>query len=331
MMTPERILQLGLGFWGAKTLLTAVELNLFTLLETGPLDAAAIGEKLFLNGRGDRDFLDALVALGMLEREDGLYRNVPEAAVFLDRKKPSYIGGLLEMANARLYPSWGSLTEALKTGRPQNPESDSTFETLYSDPARLRQFVSAMTGVSMGSAKALAAKFPWNDYRTFVDVGCAQGCVPVQVSLANPHLRGTGFDLQQVGPIFTEYVAGFHLSERVGFQPGSFFTDALPSADVIVMGHILHDWNLETKKMLLRKAHEALPDGGSLIVYEALIDDDRRQNAFGLLMSLNMLVETEGGFDYTGADCKEWMREAGFRETRVEHLNGPDSMVIAIK
>jgi hypothetical protein len=100
---------------------------------------------------------------------------------------------------------------------------------------------------------------------------------------------------------------------------------------VLVMGHILHDWDLGQKKGLIAKAYAALPAGGALLVYEALIDDERRQNAFGLLMSLNMLIETPGGFDYTGADCRGWMREAGFRDTRVEHLVGPDSMVVGVK
>ena len=97
------------------------------------------------------------------------------------------------------------------------------------------------------------------------------------------------------------------------------------------MGHILHDWDLDVKRMLIRKAYDAIPEGGALLVYESIIDDDRSQNAFGLLMSLNMLIETPGGFDYTGADCIGWMKEAGFRDARVEHLVGPESMVIGFK
>jgi hypothetical protein len=332
-VSPQQILQLGLGFWGSKTLLSAVELRLFTELAKGPLDVEAIRNRLGLHERGAVDFLDALVALGMLEREGGVYRNTAESDVFLDRGKPSYVGGILEMANARLYDSWGLLTQALKTGKPQDAKgrSGDTFEVLYSSPEGLREFLSGMTGISMGPACALAATFPWAHYRSFVDVGCAQGCVPVQLALAHPHLEGTGFDLPQVRPVFEEYVAGFGLSERVKFAEGSFFTDPLPSADVIVMGHILHDWDLEQKLMLLSKAYDALPEGGSVVVYEALIDDDRRKNTFGLLMSLNMLIETPAGFDYTGADCREWMRQAGFKESRVEHLVGPTSMVVGIK
>ncbi|HEX8140008.1 MAG TPA: methyltransferase [Pyrinomonadaceae bacterium] len=333
-VTPDQIMQLGLGFWASKTLLSAVELRLFTELAKGPMTAETVGERLRLHPRAVRDFLDALVSLRMLERDAaGLYRNTPEADTFLDRAKPSYIGGMLEMANTRLYPFWGRLTEALQTGRPQNEAKSggNFFEALYAEPERLEDFLSAMTGLSLGAARQIAEKFPWKNYRTFIDIGGAQGGVPVQVALAHPHLTGGIFDLPSVGPVFEKYVARHGLSERLRFYPGDFFRDPLPSADVLVMGHILHDWNMEEKRVLLKKAYEALPEGGALIIFEALIDDERRANTLGLLMSLNMLIETPGGFDYTGADCCAWMREAGFSRTYVEHLVGPDSMVVAVK
>ena len=164
-----------------------------------------------------------------------------------------------------------------------------------------------------------------------MDVGAAQGALPVVLAQAHQRLKGTGADLPVVKPVFERYVASNGMQDRVKFAPLDFFKEPLPRADVIIMGHILHDWDLPTKQMLIRKAYDALPDGGSFIVFEALIDDERRTNAFGLLMSLNMLIETPGGFDYSGADCSGWMREAGFKETRVEHLAGPDSMVIGVK
>jgi hypothetical protein len=238
------------------------------------------------------------------------------------------------MANHRLYPFWGHLTEALRTGQPQNElktGSPGLFETLYADPLRLKEFLAAMTGISHGANMAIATQFPWKGYRTFVDVGTAQGDLAVQVALANAHLRGTGFDLPEVGPIFEDYITALGVADRLTFSAGSFFDQDLPKADVVMMGHILHDWDLPTKKMLVRKAFDALPSGGAFIVYEAIIDDDRSKNAFGLMASLNMLIETPGGFDYTGADCRGWMAEAGFGKTRVEPLVGPDSMVIGIK
>jgi hypothetical protein len=332
-ITPDAIMQLGFGYWGSKTLLSAVELGLFTELAKGPLTLEAVQTRLGLHERGARDFLDALTALGMLKREQDLYSNTPATELYLDRAKPTYIGGMLEMMSARLYRFWGDLTEGLKTGLPQNEakHGGDLFDTLYSDPKRLEQFLSAMTGLSLGIARAIAQKFPWSQYQTFVDVGAAQGGLPVVLAQSHPHLRGTGADLPIVGPIFEKYVASHGLQERLRFASLDFFQDPLPKADVIVMGHILHDWDLETKKMLIGKAYDALPPGGALLLFEAIIDDERKQNAFGLLMSLNMLIETRGGFDYTGADGQAWMRDAGFKQTRVEHLSGPDSMVIGIK
>ena len=332
-VSPDRIMHLGLGFWASKAVLSAVELGLFTELAKGALPAEGLRTRLGLHPRSARDFFDTLVSLGLLERTDSTYANSPEADLFLDRAKPSYIGGLLEMANARLYRHWASLTEGLQTGLPQNEAKNGgdPFQALYSTPASLKSFLQAMTGISMGAAQAIARKFPWEQYKTFADIGTAQGGTPTQVALARPHLTGYGFDLAVVRPIFEEYVRSFRLEGRLKFLTGDFFRDPLPSADVLIMGHILHDWNQEEKRMLLKKAYAALPEGGALIVFEALIDDERCKNAFGLLMSLNMLIETPGGFDYTGADCSTWIREAGFRETRVEHLLGPDSMVIGIK
>jgi SAM-dependent methyltransferase len=332
-LEPGRILELGLAFWGSKTLLSAVELGVFTELAAGPCPADELAARLGLHPRSVRDFLDALVALGMLDRGDGVYMNTPQTDLFLDRAKPSYVGGVLEMAGARLYPFWGWLTDALKSGEPQNESrtGDDFFGALYSDPDRLAQFLRAMTGLSAGAAIAIAGKFPFERYGSVLDLGCAEGGLVVRLAQTHQHLRATGFDLPSVQDTFERYVDSFGLEERIAFAGGDFFEDPLPPADVITLGHILHDWSLDEKKLLLARVYEALPEGGAAIVFDAVIDDERRENAFGLLMSLNMLIETPAGFDYTGADCQQWMRETGFTETYVEHLAGPDSMVIGIK
>ena len=331
--SPDHILQTGLAFWASKTLLSAVEMEVFTELAKGPEDLPSLTGRLGLHPRSSRDFLDALVALGFLERTNGHYANTPSSDLFLDKHKPSYIGGILEMANKRLYGHWCHLTPALRTGVNQNEAfgGEEPFAALYADPTRLKGFLRAMTGISRGANIAIAERFPWSTYKTVADCGTAQGDLIVQIALKNSHLSGIGFDLPEVAPVFEEYVEENKLASRVKFQAGSFFTEPLPKVDVITMGHILHDWDLDEKRMLIRKAYEALPAGGAFIAYDSLIDDDRSTNAFGLLMSLNMLIETPGGFDYTGADCIGWIREAGFREARVEHLIGPDSMVIGIK
>ncbi len=332
-LVPDRLLQIGFGFWSSKTLLTAVELGLFTELAKRQRDGKALAAKLKLHPRSARDFFDALVALGLLRRAGTRYANTPETAQFLDRAKPSYVGGMLEMCNLRLYGFWGSLTEALRTGQPQNEvkTGGDFFGTLYADPQRLEGFLKAMTGLSQGTARSIAEKFPWKRYHSFADIGCAQGGVAVQLALAHRHLDGQGMDLPVVRPVFEAYVRSKKLQQRVTFHEGDFFKEALPKVDVLIMGHILHDWDLKEKMMLLRKAYAALPSGGALIVHEALIDDARKTNVFGLLMSLNMLIETKGGFDFTGADCRHWMKKAGFARAKVEPLAGPDAMVIGFK
>lgn len=333
-VTYDRIMQTAMGFWASKVLLSAVELNVFGVLASGPLDAASLCRRLNIHERAARDFLDALVAQGLLSRDGvGRYGNGNEAARFLDPSQPDYVGGIVEMFNARLYGFWGSLTEALRTGEPQNEAKTGgdLFAGLYADPARLEGFLRAMTGITTPVADALSKVCQWEDVRHVVDIGTAQGCVPVRLAQSHPHLQVTGFDLPPVEPIFSRFVASQGVADRVRFTAGDFFRDPLPAADVLIMGMILHDWDLATKSMLIGKAHAALPPGGSLIVCEMLIDDERRTNLPGLLMSLNMLIETRGGFDFTGADCTGWLREAGFSATRVVPLAGPYSAVIGTK
>jgi hypothetical protein len=332
-ISADNIMQLGFGFRGAKALLSAVELGLFTELAIAPRNAEMLRQRLGLHERSARDFFDALVALGMLDRQDGVYRNTPETDFYLDRHKPSYIGGIFCFANTRLYQNFGSLTKALRTGRPQNEITNSKdlFDTLYSDPDAVAEFARAMTGLSLPVARVLARRFPWTEYRTLIDVGAAEGVVPVEIALAHVHLTGGGLDLPQLRPIFEAYVRRCGLEHRLHFHASNFLEEPLPAADVLVMGHILHDWNLPVKRELLAKANAALPKGGALIVYDRMIDDGRRENAAGLLMSLSMLVETSGGFDYTGADCVGWMKAAGFSTVSCEHLCGSCSMVVGIK
>jgi O-methyltransferase domain/Dimerisation domain len=335
---PSHIMQVGMGFWASKTLLSAVELELFTKLGSGSTTGPEMAEALGLHERAIPDFPDALVALGVLDRDgegrDAAYRNTREAAVFLDKASPAYIGGILEMANARLYPFWGDLTEALQTGKPQNEikhTGKAMFEELYSDPDRLGQFMNAMTGISMGPFQMLAEKFDFSRYETLCDVGGATGQLSITVANRHPHLRCTSFDLPVVEPIAKRTIEAAGLSGRVKTAGGDFFADPLPKADVITMGLILHDWNLERKVQLINAAYEALPDGGAFIVIENLIDDARRENVFGLMMSLNMLIEFGDAFDFTGKDFAKWCEEVGFKEVDVVPLAGPTSAGIAYK
>jgi predicted O-methyltransferase YrrM len=337
-ITPEKILEVGFAFWPSKVLLTAVELDVFTTLGARSMTGAELRRVLGLHPRGIYDFFDTLVALGFLEREGdgpgGKYRNTASTAQFLDRNQPGYIGGMLEMLNARLFGYWNDLGTALKTGRPQNEVKHSQqplFEALYSDPARLEQFMSAMRGISTPNFQALAEKVDFSKFRTLCDVGGATGLLSTLVAQRHPHLQCISFDLPEVEPIARRWIARDGMADRVTAVSGDFLKNPLPRADVITMGMILHDWNLDKKKHLVRLAYAALPPGGAFIAIENLIDDARRQNAFGMMMSLNMLIEFGDAFDFTGADFWNWCREAGFKRYEVVHLGGPCSAAIAYK
>jgi hypothetical protein len=326
---PDTIMQLTRAYAGSKALVSAVELELFTTLADGPLTAEELRARLGLQPRGTTDWLDALVSLDMLKRDGDQYANTPVTDFYLDRAKPAYVGGMV-IGMAADTSHWDKLTAGLRTGRPQI-DGDQDFLDQYDDSAGLTEFMHQMTGLSMGAALAIAEKFPWPRYRTVIDIGAAEGCVPVQLALRHLHLTGGGFDLPTVQQAFEEYVDTHRLADRLRFYPGDFFTDPLPSADVLVMGHVLHNWSLDQKLELLDKAYHALPDGGALIVYDSIIDDGRRINTFGLLMSVAMLLVTHDGFDYTAAECRSWMASTGFHDSYIAPLVGPESMVVGIK
>jgi O-methyltransferase domain/Dimerisation domain len=335
---PDAILQTAFGFWNSKVLLTAVTFGLFTTLGDRRLTGAELGKELGLHPRGTSDFFDALVAMKFLEREgdgaDARYFNTPAGALYLDESSPRYIGGILEMLNARLFRFWNDLPEALRTGRPQNETKHGDkgiFEELYSDPEKLEQFLGGMTGLSRINFEALAEKFDFSRYSTLCDVGGATGLLSIEVAKRFPKVNCISFDLPPVEPVAKKHIAAAGLSDRIRTASGDFFSDPLPKADVITMGMILHDWNLEKKMQLIRAAHDALPPGGAFIAVEALIDDARRENVLGLLMSLNMLIEFGEAFDYSAADFETWGRKVGFTRFEVVHLAGPSSAAIAYK
>jgi precorrin-6B methylase 2 len=329
----NRLFEIGSAYRKAKVLLSAVELGVFSVLAAGSLDATDLAERVKVNKRAARDFFDALVAMGLLTRDGkGRYRNTVESDHYLDEAKPTYLGASFDQYNRREYGLWGSLTKALQTGNPAaETKGQDHFGSLYTDAARFQTFVTAMTSGSMLAAQGIARQFPWKNYNTLCDVGTAQGCLPVQVTLAHPHMRGIGFDLPPVRSAFEDYAAKHAVADRLRFQGGDFFKEPLPAADVIVLGRVLHNWDLETKTMLLRKAYQAIPTGGAVIVYDMLIDDERRSSASGLLSSLNMLLWTARGFGYSGSDCVGWMGSVGFRQTSVEELPGGNSMIVGVK
>ena len=338
--TPENIMKIGTGFWASKILLSAVKFQLFTTLaEKKTLSAIELKSLLGFKctNRNVYDYLDALTAFGFLNREGLLetatYSNSADTDFFLDKNKPSYIGGMLEMLNNRLYNFWGNLEEGLMTGLPQNEAKNggNLFENLYADADRLKEFINAMSGIQMGNFMAFSKSFDFSKYKTLVDVGGSAGMLSLMVAKHQVHMNCTTWDLPPVEPIANATIQQFQLADRVKTGKGDFFKDAIPHADVVVMGNILHDWDEETKIMLMQKAYDALPSGGAFVAIEGIIDNERNKNVFGLMMSLNMLIETGKGFDYTFAEFNKWANTVGFKSTALIPLTGPSSAAIAYK
>ncbi|MGN6395839.1 MAG: methyltransferase [Mucilaginibacter sp.] len=340
--TPSKIMQVGMGFWASKVLLTAVKFKLFTLLSPQRLSAKEIKQQLNLNctERHVYDWLDALVSLGFLKRngvlEEALYANADDTDFFLDKNKRTYMGGILEMSNSRLYRFWNGLDEALMTGKPQNEAKESGgnmnfFEKLYKDEAALQEFMDAMSGIQTGNFMKLARQFDFNNYQTLLDVGGADGWLSIQICLSYPDIQCISFDLAPVAPVAQKKIDSFGLTDRIKVMGGDFLKDLLPKADLITMGNILHGMDEETKQQLVKKVYDTLPEGGAFMAIENIIDNDRRQNTFGMLMSLNMLVENGDAFDYTLNDFETWAKAAGFKKVNLLPLAGPTSAAIAYK
>ncbi|MFE9575168.1 methyltransferase [Nocardia sp. NPDC006044] len=332
---PLNVLQAGMTFWSSRVVLLAVEDGLFTELAAGPLAKNDLIAKLGWHQRAAGPVLDALTEIGLLRRRrDGRYANSRQAALFLDRGKPSYVGGLLELSSKRLYELWSGLDHLLRTGGPEAEEErgdNEFFTTLYRDPVALENFLSGMTGISTGEAMLIAARFPWKHFRTFVDIGSAQGALPVRVALTHPHLSGASLDLAAVGPVFEAYIASFGLSSRIRFISGNMHVGPLPTADVICFGHLLHGYSEATRCELISKAYAALPAGGALLVYDAMVRPGRRDNLTSYLSSVNIMLETREGFEATTTQCIGWLRDAGFVDIEQRHLIGPTSMVYGRK
>ncbi|HEY2694348.1 MAG TPA: methyltransferase [Pseudonocardiaceae bacterium] len=326
--TPAGILRLGNAFCDAKALLTAVELGLFTALHDGAASAEEIRTKLDLHQRGLSDFLNLLVALGLLEREDGKYRNASGADRYLVQGHGTYIGGFLERSNRNLYPAWGRLGEALRTGQQQ---SGSDFGKVVDNPALLRQFVGMMDGLTQVLGPQLIECYDgWDQARSLLDVGGCRGNITSQIVKAHPHLEGHVFDLPQIEPLFDEKVASYGLASRISFHGGSFFTDELPTADIVVIGHVLHDWDADQRRALVAKAYRSVNPGGTLIIYDRMLDDEPA-HVENLVISLDMLLVTDGGSEYSVTEVTEHARAAGCPDITAKPLGEYDTVVFCHK
>jgi SAM-dependent methyltransferase len=325
--TAAGLLRLGNAFCDAKALLTAVELDLFGALKNGPATEEEIRERLRLHGRGLSDFLHLLAALGVLVKTGEAFGNAAGAQRHLVPGGESYIGGFLQRSNRNLYPAWGRLSEALRTGKPQ---SGGSFAEVLERPAVLRQFIGMMDALTQQLAPALVEAFPWSRYGSLLDVGGCRGNLAAHLVTANPGLRGHVFDLPPMAPFFAEHVEAQGVADRLEFHGGDFFADPLPAADVVVLGHVLHDWDADQRRQLVRAAYAATNPGGALVVYDRMLDDDPR-HVENLVISLDMLLVTDGGSEYPVQELRAAAAAAGFERITDQPLGDFDTIVVCHK
>jgi len=331
---PGPLIRLTIADCAAKVLHSAVTLGVFGALAEGrPADSAELAWRTGLHHRMVPDFLDALAGLGLLERtEGGRYRNSPLAQTYLVPDSSSYLGGFVELTNETLYGTWGRLTEALRSGEPQHldPDKGGFVGDRHKDPAKMKRFLAGLDAYSDRMGAELARRLDWGRHSSFVDLGGARGNLAAVLVRAHPHLKATCFDLERTRPLFTEHIGGLGLADRIAFAGGDFFADPLPPADVVVLGHILHGFDTGRRRELLGRVFEAVRPGGTVLVYDRMVDDDR-SDPERLLSSLHMRLVSPDGSEYRVADCRSWLREAGFTDGTAEPLLGTHTLVSAHK
>jgi hypothetical protein len=335
-MDAAGIKRLGNAFCHAKLLHTANEIELFARLDGyGEATASQIAQGAGLHERGARQFLDALVALGLLHRSStgdaARYALTEPARQHLVPARPGYLGGFLNRASHVLYPAWGNLTEALRTGQPQVPSAgDGEFERMLSHPKQQATYLRMMDSISTPLAPLLAEAVDWPAFRHLVDVGGARGNLAARLVHAHPHLSATVFDLPVMADAHAQHMATMSPPPPVGFAGGDFFVDPLPRGDILVLGHVLHNWSPEERQLLVKRAFEAVEPGGTLLVYDAMLDDEATDLA-RLVVSLTMLLVTRGGSEYPASACEQWLRSAGFTDVVRRPLGNTDTVVVGRK
>ena len=311
---PFDVMLIGWSFVRSKLLMSALEMNLFGELQKEPGTAAELMTRLGLHERGTRDFLDALAALGLIERSADVYRNSPAAAQHLVPGQLGYVGGFLGMTTGFMGSGWDSLTAMLRTGKAHGQEAGEVpFARVFRDPTLLRQFLSAMDALNGAIGQELVGRFAWPGYASFADIGGARGNLAAQLLQAHPHLRGSVFDRPAMRPFADELAAAHGVAGRLTFYGGDFFTDELPPADILIFGNVLHDVPVGARCDLIQRAHDAASPGGAVIVYDPMIDDDRLA-VDNLLLSLTMMLQSPAGNEYTPDECRDWMRAAGLED-----------------
>jgi SAM-dependent methyltransferase len=333
--SPATLTRLNLAFASSRLLMSAVELGVFTALDEAAATEPELQRRLNLHPRFARTFLDALVAYELLTRDGPHYRNTELSDRFLVAGRPHYIGGFVEVAARMQWQAWGRFTRALRTGEHQDDSPVDDGNELFrtrpdEDPDRIRRFMAAMDSHTSRAGAEIAVRLDWSGYGSVADLGGARGNLLAQILQRHPQVRGVNVDRAPARPFFDEHIEKLGLAGRISFLDADFFHEPLPDTDVLVYGHVLHEWSADTRAMLVRRAYDALPEGGSLVIYDRMLDDERPDRD-ALLLSLTFMLTSPAGGEYRVHECEEWLREAGFRDLSFTPILDNHTLAIARK
>jgi hypothetical protein len=345
------------GFWVSKTLMTAIELEVFTKLSANNdngVDINQLQNILEMDMRPTEVFTTALVSLGLLKiiesnattsvgsidfNNNKRYSNSELADTFLVKGKPSYMVYFITMFYKRLYKSWNKLSVSLKTNKPIAEKEGGDAEAMFNQSRstqsieQIQKFTHSMFGISVGPAIALTKVFNFSKHKKMMDIGGGSGVYAIQVVKDNPNMTAIVLDLEPVCQVADQYIKQFNLQQKISTKPLDFFKEEFPKdCDVAFLSHIIHDYDEEKCKLLLKNIYDSLPhENGIILISEWLLNDKKTGPIPAALMGLNMMIETSGGRNYSFAEISKMLSGVGFLDIEKRSLAGPAEIIIGHK
>jgi predicted O-methyltransferase YrrM len=299
---PEQIIEMASGYQKSRIILTAFELDIFTAIGDGSLTSEAIAERINAKAGSTERLLNALCALGFLDKKEGCYSNTEASSLYLVKGSEKYLSRIGHMIN--LYRTWGTLTMAVQAGT-------SVTEREY-DPVSLVRFIDAMHHRAKKSAGELVSHIDLTGVNTVLDMGGGSGVYSMAFVNAKPGLRAVVFDLPEVTALARNYIAENGLTDRITTLDGDYNRDDFGGGyDLVFMSAIVHINSFDDNVALVKKARRSLKGGGRIVIQDHIMAEDRTSPARGAIFALNMLVNTKGGDTYTEKEMREWLSRAG--------------------
>jgi hypothetical protein len=320
---PGELLEMSAYFWRTCTLHAAVKADVFSKIGSERLSAEELARRVNGSVDGVERLLNALTALGLLEKNNGFFSCSPSARTLLAKDSPAYLGHII-MHHHHLMDSWTRLDQSVSTGRPVRERSNVSREKWR------ESFLMGMFNMAMALAPRIVDAIDLSSRRRLLDLGGGPGTYAIHFCLKNPGLEASVFDLPTTRPFAEKTIGRFNLGGRVTFTPGDYHSDDITGRyDVAWLSHILHAEGPEACRTIIRKAVSALEPGGTIIIHEFILNDTRDGPVFPALFSLNMLLGTEAGRAYSGAELSRMLATAGVRDIRRIPLQTPnDSGII---